>query len=121
MPFKGNMNADIQKELMQLFDSEVSTAHTVKYWAHELFCGQSVLWNLLSPDRPLLDDIDTKILAMFELDPFSIICSLVDRLNIAPSPSHYHLTDVLYFQLFHLRWVSYDLTDVFISQKPIGN
>jgi hypothetical protein len=76
-----------------------------------------IFWNLPSPDRLLLDDIDAIIVAVFERDQFLSICSLADSLDIAPSTVNHHLTNVLHFKLLHLRWIPCGLTNKFCAKR----
>jgi hypothetical protein len=113
--FTWNERANARQILARLQAQFVEHAYqlrTVQSWITEIRPGCQDLYDGIRRGRPPLDDdLDCKILAIFDKSPFESAQSIVERLIIAHSTVLQYLHGPFGFKSFHLRWVPHLLTD----------
>ena len=67
---KGFKLSQIKQELDDVYHQDALNINTIKYWVHQFKLGRSEITSIQSPGRPVLDFIDSKILAALEMEPF---------------------------------------------------
>ena len=106
---KGFKLSQIKQELDDVYHQDALDINTIKYWVHQFKLGRSEITNIQSPGRPVLDFIDSKILAALEMEPFHSTYTLSETLSIPRSTINDHLNK-LGFHYYNLRVVPYELT-----------
>jgi hypothetical protein len=106
----------ITAKLQAQFGEHAYELRTARFWIAEVrFCPQD-LYDEIRTGRPPLDDLDVKILAIFDKSAFESTCSIGERLIVGHVKVLKHLHVLIGFKLFHLRWVPHPLTD-YLRQK----
>ena len=106
---KGLKLSQIKQELDDVYHQDALDINSVKYWIHQFKLGRFEITNIQSPGRPVLDFIDTKIMAALEMEPFHSTYTLSETLSIPRSTINDHLKK-LGFHSYNLRVVPYELT-----------
>ena len=106
---KGLKLSQIKQELDDVYHQDALDINSVKYWIHQFKLGRFEITNIQSPGRPVLDFIDTKIMAALEMEPFHSTYTLSETLSIPRSTINDHLKK-LGFYSYNLRVVPYELT-----------
>jgi hypothetical protein len=82
----------------------------IQFWITEVWLGRQDLHDEIGTGRPLLDDFDTKIMAIVDKSSFESARSIAETLRIVHSTVSLHLHDSIGFRSFYLHSVSYLLT-----------
>jgi hypothetical protein len=93
------------------FDEHGYQVRMVKFCITEIRAGRQDRHDEIRIGKPLLDDFDTKILAILKKSPFESSHSISETLGVARSTVLLHLHDSVSFKSFHLHWVPYVWTD----------
>jgi len=101
----------ILEELQAVYGEDSLKEDDVKYWIHELKLGRTMLTDDYHPGRPLLDDVDARILRRLAREPYSSMRSLSDSLKLPVATVHRHLTKSLNMKNRHFKWVPHLLTE----------
>jgi hypothetical protein len=112
--FLWNEGIDARKITARLQAQFVEHAYqleAVKFWITKIRRGRQDLHDEIRTGRPPLDDLDAKILAIFDRYPFDSAHSIAERLLIAHSKVLQHFYEFLGFKSFHLCWVPHLLPD----------
>jgi len=107
---KGLKLPAIVQELSNTYGADAYPETDVKYWIHELKLGREDLHDQGGPGRPPLDDVDAKILALLQKEPYSSVRTLSESLRYPPTTVYRHLTDALQMKSRHFKWVPHLLT-----------
>jgi hypothetical protein len=84
---------------------------TVQFWITEIRLGRQDLHDELRTGRPLLDDLDAKILVFLHKSPFESAHSIAQRLLVSHQVVLRHLHDYISFKSFHLHCVPHMLAN----------
>jgi hypothetical protein len=90
----------------------------VQFWITEIRRGRQDLHDEICSGRPLLGDLNGKILAILDKSLFESAHSMTERLIVAYSTVLQHLHESFWFKSFHLHWVPHQLT--VIEEKTKG-
>jgi predicted transposase YbfD/YdcC len=90
---------------------------TVQFWITEIRRGRQDLHDEIRRGIPPLDDLDGKILVIFDKSPFELAHSIAERLPIVHSTVLQHLYKSLGFKSFHLHWVPHLLTGDLLEKR----
>jgi hypothetical protein len=93
----------ITTRLQAPFAEHAYKVRTVRFWIGEVRFGRQDLHNEIRTRRPLLDDVDTKFLAILNKSPFESTCSIAKMLRISHAIVLNHLHLPIGFKSFHLR------------------
>jgi hypothetical protein len=102
--------------LQAQFGEHIYKLQTGRFWIAEVRFGRQDLHDEIRTRRPLLDYLDTKILAILDKSLFESACSIAERLRVGHAIVLENLDVSIGFKSFHLRRVPYLLTDN-LSQK----
>jgi hypothetical protein len=102
---------EITTRLQKQFGEHAYKLRIVRFWICEVRFGHQDLHEPIRTGRPLLDDVDVKILAILDKSPFKSARSIAERLlvNCATVLNYLHLS--IDFNSIHLRWVLHLLTE----------
>jgi hypothetical protein len=96
-------------EITHIFQAEFGehayALRTVRFWIGEVWLGRKDLHDEMRTGRSLLDDLDTKIMAILDKSPFESARSIVETISVAHSTILLHLHDSIGFRPFHLQRV----------------
>jgi hypothetical protein len=93
---------EMTHRLQAQFGEHVYALRMVRFWIAEVWIGRQNLYDEIRIGRPLLDDLDAKILTILCKSPFESACSISETLGIAHSTVLLHLHDHISFRSFHL-------------------
>jgi hypothetical protein len=102
---------DIQRRLQAQFGDDTYKMRTFQGWCTQVRQGREDLNDAPRPGRPVIDHLDTKILACLDKAPFQSARSLAQELGVSLSTVLTRLHDVLGMKCYHLRWIPHNLTD----------
>jgi hypothetical protein len=102
---------DIGDKLQVQFGEHVYQLRTIRFWIAETRLGRQDLHDEIRTGRPLLDDLDATILAIFGKCLFKSAYSIIERLLVAHSTVLLHFHNFIGFKLFHLYWIPHLLTN----------
>jgi hypothetical protein len=102
---------EITTRLQAQFGEHTYKVRTVRFWVTEVRFGRQDLHDESRTGRPPLDDLDAKILAIFQKSPFESARSIAESLSVGRATVLRHLHESLGFKSFHLRWVPHLLSD----------
>jgi hypothetical protein len=111
--FLWNEKADahqIATRLQAQFVEHDYQLRTVQFWIIEIRRGCQDLHDEIRGGRPPLDDLDRKILAIFDKSPFESAHSIGEGLLIIYPTVLQYLHKSFGFKSFHLHWVPHLLT-----------
>jgi hypothetical protein len=98
---------DIVDRLQIQFGEHVYKLQMVQFWITDVWFGRQDLHDEICTERPPLDDLDAKIMAILDKSPFKSTHSITETLHTAHSTVLLHLHDFVGFRSFHLRWVQH--------------
>jgi hypothetical protein len=96
---------DIGHRLQTQFEEQVYRPWTVQVRITEVWLGRQDLHNEIRTERPLLNDLETKILGTWDKSLFESARSIDETLRVDHWTVLLHLHDSIGFRLFHLDWV----------------
>jgi uncharacterized membrane protein YpjA len=94
---------DITDRVQAQFGEHVYKLRTVQFWITEVWLGRQDLHDEIHTERPPLDDLDAKILAILDKSLFESAHSITKTLRIVHSTVLLHLHDSVSFRSFHLH------------------
>jgi len=109
---------DIFARLRNVYGDAAYGLSTVYWWRRQFSCGREEITDLDRPGRPLIDDIDSKVLCILQRDPFASCRAIADEVGVDASTVLRRLTQSLGFQSRLLKWVPHKLTDE-LKQKRV--
>jgi hypothetical protein len=83
----------------------------VKYWLYEIKLHRSDLSDRPSSSRPLLEDIDARILQVLEAEPWSSVRTIAEFLKIAASTVHLDRNTSPDMKSRRFKWVPHFIDD----------
>jgi hypothetical protein len=95
----------IMDRLQAQFGEHAYQFRMVQFWITEVWLDRQDSHNEIRIGRPLLDDLDAKILTILDKSLFKSTRSIAETLYIAHSTMLLHLHDFIHFRLFHLHWM----------------
>lgn len=107
---KGKTPLTIYEKLTETYQNNAMKLKAIQYWYHEFKCGRSNVNNIPKSGRPPLDDIDAVILKTLTDYPFATLSMISEICDCSIATVYNHLTDILGYKNYTLRWVPYSLT-----------
>jgi hypothetical protein len=101
----------IYRRLAAQYGFETHSLWSVQHWCRFFDCGRQNFHNAPRPGKPPIDHLDAKIIACLDREPFSLVYSLAEALEMSPAAVLSRLHNSRGMKIFHLRWVSHHLTD----------
>jgi hypothetical protein len=108
---KGMKLPVIVAELAAISQEDAFDENRMKYWLHEIKLYRSDLSDRPSSGQPPLEDIDTRILQILEVESWSLIRTIAEFLKIPASTVHLHPTTSLNTKSRRFKWVPHFLDD----------
>jgi hypothetical protein len=93
----------IHKRLTAQYDLETYNLRSVQHWCQFFDCGHQNLHADTRSREPPIDDLDAKIIAWLEREPFSSAYLLAEALDVPPEIVLSHLHSSLGMKIFHLH------------------
>jgi hypothetical protein len=95
---------EMTHKLPTQFDEHIYKLRTIQFWITKVWAGRQDLHDKMRTGRLPLDNLDAKILAIFDKSLFESTRSIVETLRIAHSIVLMQLHDSIDFISLHLHW-----------------
>jgi hypothetical protein len=117
---KGMKLPAIIVELAAVYHEDAFNENRVKYWLYEIKLLRYELSDRPSSGRPLLEDIDARILQVLEAEPWSSVRTIAAFLKIAALTVHLHRITSLHMKSRHFKRVPRFLDDDLRAKRLEG-
>lgn len=111
---------EIYRKLEDVFKQDAMNVKTIEYWMHEFKCGRTNIEDAPKSGRPIIDDIDAKILKSLEDFPFASVTYISEVCGCSIGTVYNHLTSTLGYKCYKLRWVPFFLTEQLKEKRKSG-
>jgi hypothetical protein len=118
---KGMKLPAIVAELAAVYHEDAFDENRVKCWLHEIKLHRSDLNGRPSSGRPPVEEIDARIMEVWEAEPWCSVRMIAEFLKIPASKVHLHLTTPLNMKSRRFKWVPHFLDDDLRAKRLEGS
>jgi DNA-binding transcriptional ArsR family regulator len=101
---------DTHARLSARFGDTPCSLRSVQRWCLYIRQGRELLVDEPRSGRPPIDFLDIQILSSVEKQPFHLVYSLAEILDVSHTTILNHLRDLLGMKMFHLHWIPNQLS-----------